>query len=84
MAFAAVLVLLAPTSGLADVVLEDKGLYKKETWEVGKYYDDLDNPNDKPGVITSGQDPKNPSGPAVDFESRPGGEVHSRNKDEKR
>jgi hypothetical protein len=51
----------------AEVILEDKGLYKKDTWSIGKYYDDLGNPNDGPGVVTSGKDPRYPSGPAVDF-----------------
>ncbi len=55
----------------ADVIFENKGLYKKETWDVQKYYDDLDDPTDAPGVITSGKDPEEPSGPALDFESQP-------------
>ncbi len=76
--FSAALVLSAafglawPLSPAADdVILENKGLYKKETWDVQKYYDDLDDPTDAPGVITSGKDPKEPSGPALDFESQP-------------
>ncbi len=71
-ALAALLSFGAATSVSADVIFENKGLYKKETWNIGKRYDDLSNPNDKPGVVTSGQDPRDPSGPAVDFENRPG------------
>ena len=71
-ALTSLLLLGATSSASADVILENKGLYKKESWNVGKYYDDLGNPNDKPGVITSGQNPRDPSGPAVDFENRPG------------
>ena len=62
----------------AEVILEDKGPYKKDIWHVEKRYDDLDTPNDRPGVVTSGRDPLRPSGPAVDFEERPGAEPSSR------
>lgn len=61
------LVPLTPSSSWADVILEDKGLYKKDSWNISKRYDDLDNPHDAPGIITKGRDPANPSGPAVDF-----------------
>ncbi len=59
-----------PSRGVADVIAEDKGLYKKETWNIQKYYDDLDDPTDAPGVITSGRDPEDPSGPALDFQEQ--------------
>jgi hypothetical protein len=64
--------LAAASTASGDVILEDKGLYKKETWSIGKYYDDLDDPIDAPGVVTSGRDPRQPSGPALDFSRRPG------------
>ncbi len=50
------------------MILKNKGLYKKDSWNISKRYDDLDNPYDAPGMITKGRDPANPSGPAVDFE----------------
>ncbi len=71
LALAAAIGMLASPS-CAEVILEDKGLYKKDTWNVGKYYDDLDDATDAPGVVTRGSDPRRPSGPAVDFERRPG------------
>jgi hypothetical protein len=64
--------LAAVSTASGDVIFEDKGLYKKETWNIGKYYDDLGDPTDAPGVVTSGRDPREPSGPAVDFSRRPG------------
>lgn len=63
-----VLVPLTLSPSWAEVIAEDKGLYKKEKWNITKRYDDLDNPHDAPGIITKGHDPANPSGPAVDFE----------------
>ncbi|MBJ6127094.1 hypothetical protein [Microvirga splendida] len=61
----------------ADVIAEDEGLYEKERWNIGKRYDNLDNPYDAPGIITSGEDPANPSGPALDMgvPSGPPGDV---------
>ena len=56
----------------ADVIAEDEGLYEKRTWDIQPRYDDLDEPTDSAGIITEGEDPANPSGPAVDFETRPG------------
>ncbi len=71
-AIAAILMPLVPDLSRAEVILEDKGLYKKEKWNISKRYDDLDNPRDAPGIITKGRDPARPSGPAVDFEETPG------------
>lgn len=67
-----ILVPLGISPGQAEVTAEDMGLYEKERWNISKRYDDLDNPHDAPGIITKGQDPANPSGPAVDFEELPG------------
>ncbi len=64
--------LLQPVSSESNVIAEDQGLYKKETWNIQKYYDDLNDPNDARGIITKGKDPADPSGPAVDFRKRPG------------
>ncbi len=64
----ALIAAITATTADAEVIYEDKGLYKKETWNIGKRYDDLDDPSDAPGVITRGRDPSSPSGPAVDFE----------------
>ena len=69
---AALLPGLFSTPAPADVIFEEKGLYTQDTWNIKKYYDDLENPNDKPGVLTSGEDPHDPSGPAVDFDQGPG------------
>lgn len=63
---------LHPNPSEADVIAENEGLYKKETWNIQKYYDDLDDPSDAPGIITKGTDPAEPSGPASDFKTPPG------------
>ncbi len=65
------MILTAASSAQADVIAEDKGIYKKDSWNISKRYDDLDNPHDAPGIITKGHDPAKPSGPAVDFEELP-------------
>jgi hypothetical protein len=60
------------TPAMSEVIFEDKGLYKKDRWNIQRHYDDLDDPRDAPGIITRGRDPDSPSGPAPDFETRPG------------
>ncbi|MFC4174294.1 hypothetical protein ACFOYU_19970 [Microvirga sp. GCM10011540] len=63
--------LIACPLARAEVLLEDQGLYEQQRWNVGKRYDDLDNPRDAPGILTQGRDPANPSGPAVDAQVEP-------------
>lgn len=78
LATAAALALPAVVTPLqADVIAKDEGLYEKERWNISKRYDDLDNPHDAPGIITSGEDPASPSGPALDMgvPSGPPGDV---------
>jgi hypothetical protein len=64
--------LLAAGPARSEVVFEGKGLYEKDRWEIQRTYDELDDPEDAPGMITRGRDPASPSGPVPDFERRPG------------
>jgi hypothetical protein len=69
---AIIMVVVAPASSRGEVVFEDKGLYEKDTWNIQRYYDDLDNPRDARGIVTRGRDPDSDAGPALDFERHPG------------